>query len=270
MARAAGTALGPGGLPATACLSAEDPVPGPSEDTRQGEVCSEGQPSPRVPVPTLGLPAPGRGGGGGAPRPHKRCWGPVAQICPEGTVSTTGGVRGGWWGRGLGSPPTMSAPPGSMAACPVLGLAALLCLFAPQAGSVVQYRPPVSVAVGPVALVSQMGWASQNYRACLLPGSSLHRCTWCFWNPKVWLRGVAEGGAGRVGPRQAASHLSPTDPHRAGLPPQEDPAGSLPRAARGEGRQGPGPTGFPPNAGWAWGSARPAAGPGGGRWGSQD
>lgn len=138
------------------CLPlAEDPIPGPSEDTRQGEVRSEGQPSPRVPVHTLGLPAPGRAGGGGAPRPHKRCWGPVAQICPERTVSTTGGVRGGWSGRGLGSAPTMSAPPGSMAACPVLGLAALLCLSAPQAGSVVQYRRPV-----PVVLLEPQGLAA--------------------------------------------------------------------------------------------------------------
>ncbi|XP_059043335.1 angiopoietin-related protein 5-like isoform X1 [Mustela lutreola] len=35
----------------------------------------------------------------------------------------------------------------SMAACPVLGLAALLCLSAPQASSVVQYRRPVHVVL---------------------------------------------------------------------------------------------------------------------------
>ncbi|XP_034499776.1 angiopoietin-related protein 5 isoform X1 [Ailuropoda melanoleuca] len=39
----------------------------------------------------------------------------------------------------------MSAPPGSMAACPVLGLAALLCLSVPQASSMVQYRQLVRV-----------------------------------------------------------------------------------------------------------------------------
>ncbi|XP_077932928.1 uncharacterized protein LOC118549407 isoform X1 [Halichoerus grypus] len=56
-------------------------------------------------------------------------------------------MKGGWQGLGLGSPPTMSAPPGSMAACPVLGLATLLFLSAPQASSMVQYRQLVPVVL---------------------------------------------------------------------------------------------------------------------------
>lgn len=59
----------------------------------------------------------------------------------------------------------------SMAACPVLGLAALLCLSAPQASSVVQYRRPVHVVLlepqGPhlAGLTAQEGPAGSLPRA---------------------------------------------------------------------------------------------------------
>ncbi|XP_045866870.1 angiopoietin-4-like [Meles meles] len=105
----------------TVFFLSRDPAPRPSGDSRQGEVCSEGQPSPRLPVHTLRLPAPGRRGGGGAPRPHKKVLGTRGSDLPRENRS--------------------------MAACPVLGLAALLCLSAPQVSSVVQYRQPVHVAL---------------------------------------------------------------------------------------------------------------------------
>lgn len=90
-----------------------------------------------------------------SPAPAQKVLGTRGSALPrKTTVSTRGGMKGGWQGLGLGSPPTMSAPPGSMAACPVLGLAALLFLSAPQASSMVQYRQLVRAAVRPTGLTS--------------------------------------------------------------------------------------------------------------------
>lgn len=125
--------------------------------TSQGEVCLEEPPLPH-PVHVLCLlPSsathPGRRQGRRRREPgslNKRCSGPAAQICPGRPVSTEGGGicprrRGRVEGWAL---PNNVCPLGSMAVSPVLGLAALLCLSAPPASSMVQHRMRVRRLAG--------------------------------------------------------------------------------------------------------------------------
>ncbi|XP_077770135.1 angiopoietin-related protein 5-like [Canis aureus] len=87
--------------------------------------------------------------GGVSPAPAQKEPGPRGSDLPRRpAVSAQGGGAGRPWPPTcIRGPPPVSVPPGAMAASPVLGLAAFLCLSVPRASCLVRFRRPVQVAL---------------------------------------------------------------------------------------------------------------------------